>query len=415
MVRSYNMKIAKKIGNIIWVGLISLLVWIIVLPNIIMSLYDNIWSVEGFLKLEYYWQDDDKTKKIYFLLLYIGIFFIIVKILESVLRYYIKRKYSKFCIRLQLFNKYQIQVGITETIPKTTFKVVNKLIFLIILLCIGRGHWEYMLDKMDIPYEMRWFEKHTLVAHAFGGIDGIAYTNSQEAFYENYEKGYRVFEVDMCLTSDGYLVAEHDWQCWGGKMGIYDNTYAPSYDEFMSSIFHNKYHPVDLEMIVDLMIRYDDIYIMTDFKVPFNKDKDSTIVAFSQIVDMAKDKGRADILDRFIIQVYSFDFKTWVDEVYCFDNYLYTGYETPEVIFTPDIMVEWCNEQDIPVITMATYLYDEKWYSATSSNNIWVYTHTENDVELANELIQNGCSGIYSDFLSIEEIEQPRNRIKRFD
>jgi glycerophosphoryl diester phosphodiesterase len=48
-----------------------------------------------------------------------------------------------------------------------------------------------------------------LVAHALGGIGGYPYTNSLEAFECNYARGFRWFEVDLALTSDGELVCFH--------------------------------------------------------------------------------------------------------------------------------------------------------------------------------------------------------------
>lgn len=48
--------------------------------------------------------------------------------------------------------------------------------------------------------------KSCTIAHAMGGIDGEAYTNSMEAFKENYARGHRLFEVDLHFTSDGKLV-----------------------------------------------------------------------------------------------------------------------------------------------------------------------------------------------------------------
>ena len=53
-------------------------------------------------------------------------------------------------------------------------------------------------------------ERGLLVAHALGEIGGVQYTNSLEAFQCNYRRGYRWFEVDLALTSDGELVCFHE-------------------------------------------------------------------------------------------------------------------------------------------------------------------------------------------------------------
>lgn len=40
-----------------------------------------------------------------------------------------------------------------------------------------------------------------MVSHAMGEINGQESTNAYEAFLVNYEKGYRVFEVALILTT----------------------------------------------------------------------------------------------------------------------------------------------------------------------------------------------------------------------
>jgi glycerophosphoryl diester phosphodiesterase len=50
-----------------------------------------------------------------------------------------------------------------------------------------------------------------VVLHGFGYIDGHMVTNSIEAFLTNYDRGFRVFEVNLQMTSDDRLIARHDW------------------------------------------------------------------------------------------------------------------------------------------------------------------------------------------------------------
>lgn len=55
------------------------------------------------------------------------------------------------------------------------------------------------------------FAAHRVIAHAMGGINDKAYTNTKDAFIANYEQGTRIFEADLLLTSDEQLVARHEW------------------------------------------------------------------------------------------------------------------------------------------------------------------------------------------------------------
>lgn len=51
----------------------------------------------------------------------------------------------------------------------------------------------------------------TVLCHAMGAIGTDTYTNSLEAFEASYRAGFRTFEVDLLMTSDGEVVLMHDW------------------------------------------------------------------------------------------------------------------------------------------------------------------------------------------------------------
>lgn len=44
-----------------------------------------------------------------------------------------------------------------------------------------------------------------------GGLDGKDYLNSIDGFYPAYQKGYRVFEMDILLTKDNVAIGKHQW------------------------------------------------------------------------------------------------------------------------------------------------------------------------------------------------------------
>lgn len=55
-----------------------------------------------------------------------------------------------------------------------------------------------------------WYTYHS-IAHAMGGLDGKDYLNSIDGFYPAYQKGYRVFEMDILLTKDNVAIGKHQW------------------------------------------------------------------------------------------------------------------------------------------------------------------------------------------------------------
>ncbi len=52
-----------------------------------------------------------------------------------------------------------------------------------------------------------WYTYHS-IAHAMGGLDGKDYLNSIDGFYPAYQKGYRVFEMDILLTKDNVAIGK---------------------------------------------------------------------------------------------------------------------------------------------------------------------------------------------------------------
>lgn len=101
------------------------------------------------------------------------------------------------------------------------------------------------------------------IGHAGGSIDGKIYTNSLEALNLNYEKGIRIFELDLRLTSDNKLVAVHDWKNWRKNTG-YEKKIPPNKDDFLSYDIFGSYSPLDLDSIKNWKKIHQDTIIITD-------------------------------------------------------------------------------------------------------------------------------------------------------
>ena len=89
------------------------------------------------------------------------------------------------------------------------------------------------------------------IAHAGGAIDGILYTNCREALDLSYSKGCRLFELDLVLTTDGKIVAQHD------SPGITE-------EEFMSHLIKDKYTPLNMDAINLWFKHHPDAILVTD-------------------------------------------------------------------------------------------------------------------------------------------------------
>ena len=109
------------------------------------------------------------------------------------------------------------------------------------------------------------YKKDTLryIAHAGGKIDGNTYTNSLEALNLSYNKGFRLFELDIIKTKDGYFVAAHDWEHWA-KITGYQGELPVTKNQFLSKKIFGKYTPLDMDSINKWFYEHQDAILVTD-------------------------------------------------------------------------------------------------------------------------------------------------------
>lgn len=227
---------------------------------------------------------------------------------------------------------------------------------------------------------------NNLIAHAMGEIDGISYTNSLEAFIENYKEGYRVFEVDLIFTDDNQLVAKHDWDSNNGT--------ASSYNEYMDSKIDEKYTPLDFEDIVILMQTYKDVYIITDTK---ETDQTNTTMAFQAIYNTANSIDNT-ILDRIIPQTYSQDMYGWITDIYNFKDIIYTLYQSDD---SDDQVIDFISKNGITKVTMSTSRFSAEFVDKLNQMHVSSFIHTINSTDDAETYISQGVYGFYTDDLNI--------------
>ncbi|MDP1611946.1 MAG: glycerophosphodiester phosphodiesterase family protein [Sulfuritalea sp.] len=105
------------------------------------------------------------------------------------------------------------------------------------------------------------------IAHGGGGIDGKTYTSSLEAVELSIRRGYRMIELDLQVTTDGYLVAAHDWKSFRQRTGRGPediNDLPLSIAQFRSKAIDGHYTPLDEEAIRRLFLKHPELILVTD-------------------------------------------------------------------------------------------------------------------------------------------------------
>lgn len=100
------------------------------------------------------------------------------------------------------------------------------------------------------------------VIHATGGFGQEIYLNSQESLNYYIEQGFTLFEVDFLYTKDNAIVCSHEFE----NMGEFSKSNRPTYDEFMSTLIHGKYHPLNLGTLIETVKQNPQVTIIFDTK-----------------------------------------------------------------------------------------------------------------------------------------------------
>jgi glycerophosphoryl diester phosphodiesterase len=236
------------------------------------------------------------------------------------------------------------------------------------------------------------------VVHGLGYIDRHYITNSREAFLLNYERGFRVFEVDLNMTSDNRLISRHDWSPEHYQFLGQDDPPADGpipFDTVMSLKIHGRYHALSWEEIVELMQKYPDIYFVTDTK---ERDEANIRKTFSYLVNTTKQID-SKLLDRVIPQIYDQPMLSYIKSYHDFKEVIFTLYHLTEAeLPTPEELTDWSDRNHVSGIAGFPFRITEELRGALQKKDIAIYVHTINNTEEAAAYRKRGI-GIYTDDL----------------
>lgn len=193
-----------------------------------------------------------------------------------------------------------------------------------VVIDVWRGNVKaYPNEHNNIPEFI--FNSGGLIAHAGGGINGLKYTNSLEAMEHSIGHGFKMIELDLLISTDGRVVAAHDWKSFHAMTNS-NNTGPISSNEFELKRIYDKYQTINISTAVELL-NENDVVLVTD------KIKDLALLS-KYILDK----------DRSVIEVFNLE-KYNEAIVLGFDNVaLNIDLNTPFII-------DWLNLNKIRAVT----------------------------------------------------------------
>ncbi len=239
--------------------------------------------------------------------------------------------------------------------------------------------------------EGEWYQDAPLIYHAGGGIDGLAYSNSQEALEKTLENGSYFVEIDFMYTSDGELICMHEWE------NQWDSEAIPSLQEFKAGRVYGKYTTMTAKELIGYMAEYPELHIIIDTKEGDQVEVVKTLVELSSY--------NTDITNRFIIQLYADGVKSEIQEIYPFrdSNYLFTVYKYGDRF--PNKIMKICYDENISVVTVPYDAWDEATKQLYVEKGFVLYEHTVNRPDFAEKSLKQGVHGFYTDFLELDDLQ----------
>ena len=222
------------------------------------------------------------------------------------------------------------------------------------------------------------------IAHAGGGVDGVMYSNSIEALDYNYGLGHQLFEIDFSWTSDGKLIAIHDWTEKFEYLFRFSVNAPLDYDTISHMKMRNNLTVMTLPMLTEWLQRHPYTYIVTDIK-------EGNIDGLKYL---AENYGRFSC--RFIPQIYeTFEYEK-VKEL-GFENMILTLYTNKQPLEEIDDFIR--NNKIFAVAIPYGKINYDTYMKIFKENDVFVYVHTYNDPEKAAKLLATQIDGLYTDFL----------------
>ncbi len=222
------------------------------------------------------------------------------------------------------------------------------------------------------------------ILHAGGAYEGLTLLNAQETFEYYYSMGYRYFEYDFKLSTDGRLIGTHSFE----HLEITDANIT--YDEFKQLKLANGFTPVNEEWLAETIKSHPDVKIIIDAKMD-TTEGDVAVLARIEALEKIYD---IDISANIIPEIFSVEMWEEAQKCTTFDGYLFSHYK---VYYSIDTMLEnFSSDKIIGVAIPAwsdNYIKSNIYRVKEAGKLLFVFTVTnEQEMAFAKEV---GADGIY--------------------
>lgn len=259
-------------------------------------------------------------------------------------------------------------------------------------------------QKKTYPWQKK------LVAVGLGGQQ-LQYTNMNHlgTMQEKWKDGFRKFEADVRLTSDGKMVCVNGWS---------DTTYdkynmdslqheegSPSYDEFMQKKAYGVFESCDMQQLISKFSTLKGATLFLDIGRPNKKTLEGMVLQMNEIFS-----GNEELMKKIIIRVqtkYDVSYLKEQMRLKCRIAYYLPEREKWEAKkITLENLTRYCKKEKINLITMSNKTYDKEIADALQSAKIKVLLFTTNSYTSVVEALHLGADFIGTQHLSIKMLKK---------
>ncbi len=235
----------------------------------------------------------------------------------------------------------------------------------------------------------------TLIAHGLGGIGGVTYSNSREAFELWYGRGRRWFEADVAFTADRHLVCLHSGlEPW---LGLRGSASTVTLERFLAWRVAGAYTPLSLGALLELLRARPDAFLILDTG-GMNAE---LVEALEQTIDTVEPQLRCRILAEFGTP----------DELVLLrrsegrhGRFGALGYATYQRMPREQDVVRLVTAESVPVVLVGAYATSRGYVSRLHAAGARVIVSTVNDPERAKRYFEDGADALMSDFLAVDAV-----------
>ncbi|WAW15518.1 stalk domain-containing protein [Peptostreptococcus equinus] len=268
----------------------------------------------------------------------------------------------------------------------------------------------------NYPYKFNydWIKQNKFIAHALGGVDGFKYTNTKEAMESSYNKGIRVLEGDLTMTSDGKLVLCHSFSkeyLKAYKLPENWSSEKPTQKKFLSEKIKGKYTTLSFEDIANYMKEHKDVYFVVDLK---DNSTSNVNKSYKELLRVGKNVD-TEILKRIIPQINNSHMYKPIMNIYNFKSMIYTIYDKNEKEISKAI--DFSFEHGIKILSINNANISKDLQDKINNTGMGIYMFNYNNEQEISNFKYPFIRGVYTDFLPTQKINRDKegNIMKEVD